>query len=342
MAEQPALSLDGATKDYGHGRGVFDEQLDVDQGSVVGFLGANGAGKTVTMRMLMGFIRPDRGAACIAGLDCFRDRAAVQTRVGYLPGEVSCPTDMTGIAFLNFMTALRADGAHVAHGRRAVEARMGELIDRFDLDPSARIGRMSKGTRQKVAIVAAFMGSPDVLLLDEPTSGLDPLMQERFVELVREERARGATVFLSSHMFPEVERTCDRVAFLKAGHIVGVEDMAAVRAARARTFLITFADAAEAGRYRAAHPEATVPAAEGTGREIVTSHDVAANMSLTVRVSGTVSGFVKDLAEYRVADLASREQSLEDMFLHLYGDRETGGGGTNGMTGALTGKEDAR
>ena len=324
MVGTPMLSLDGATKDYGRGRGVFDEHLEVERGAVVGFLGANGAGKTVTMRMLMGFIRPDRGAARIGGLDCFRDRAAIQARVGYLPGEVSCPADMTGIAFLRFMAALRADGAGGAHGRRAVEARMGGLIDLFDLDPAARIGRMSKGTKQKVAIVAAFMGSPDVLLLDEPTSGLDPLMQERFVDLVRRERERGATVFLSSHLFPEVERTCDRVAFLKAGRIVGVEGMAALRAARTRTFLVTFTDPAEAERYRAAHPGAVMDGA-GDG--------AASPASATVRVADDVDVFVKDLAGYRIADLASREQNLEETFLHLYGAAEGAPSGAHATEG---------
>ena len=333
--EEPVIALRGVTRDYGHARGIFKVNLDVEAGRTVGFLGANGAGKTVTMRTLMGFIRPDSGVAKINGLDCFRDRAAIQSHVGYLPGEVSCPEDMTGISFLRFLTALRADGKHGARGRRAVETRMDELIARFDLDPSARIRHMSKGTKQKVAIVAAFMNAPDVLLLDEPTSGLDPLMQERFVDLVRAERERGATILLSSHMFPEIGRTCDRVAFLKAGHIVGVEDMAAVRAARTRTFLITFADATEAQRYRTAHPGMTSPETERADREGVSTHDVSAGVTLTVRVAGTVDDFVRDLAGYHIIDLASREQSLEDLFLHFYD-----GGKTDAANDAMTGVAD--
>lgn len=321
--DRPTISLHGVTKDYGRGRGIFGVTLDVAQGQTVGFLGANGAGKTVTMRTLMGFIRPDSGAAAINGLDCFRDRARIQASLGYLPGEVACPGRMTGIEFLRFMATMNATRNRETSGKasgngdggdrsiRAVRTRMDELVERFDLDPSARIARMSKGTKQKVAIVAAFMGAPDVLLLDEPTSGLDPLMQERFVELVGEEHRRGATILLSSHMFPEIERTCDRVAFIRAGRVAGIEDMTAVRAARMRTFTLTFADADECERYRSAHRGMLVDDGESGIRVC----------SLEVRVAGAVDSFVKDLAGYRLADIASHEQSLEEIFLHLYGQR---------------------
>ena len=205
----PMIELRGVTKDYG-GRGVFGLSLSVGRGEVVGFLGANGAGKSVTMRLLMGFIRPDAGSAAIGGLDCFARRAAIQGRVGYLPGELACPGDLTGEAFLDFVAALRGGG-----DRR----RRDELTEFFELDPRARIRSLSKGTKQKVGIVAAFMGAPDVLLLDEPTSGLDLLMQRRFAELVRAERDRGATVLLSSHVLGEVEGICDRAVFIRRGRL---------------------------------------------------------------------------------------------------------------------------
>lgn len=206
----PIIELRGATKDYGDGRGVFDLSLAVGRGEVVGFLGANGAGKSVTMRLLMGFIRPDAGRVSIGGLDCFARRAAIQGRVGYLPGELACPADLTGAAFLDFMAALRGT---------ADRRRRDELTAFFELDPCARIRALSKGNRQKLGIVAAFMGAPDVLLLDEPTSGLDLLMQRRFVELVRAERERGATVLLSSHVLGEVEGICDRAVFIRRGRL---------------------------------------------------------------------------------------------------------------------------
>lgn len=204
------IRLDHATKDYGNGRGVFDLSFSVERGEVVGFLGANGAGKSVTMRMLMGFIRPQEGCVSIGGLDCFSDRASIQRHVGYLPGELACPSDMTGAAFLDFMEAMRGSVDRKQRDR---------LVAFFELDPAVRIKSMSKGTKQKLGIVAAFMGRPDVLLLDEPTSGLDLLMQRRFVELVRAERKRGTTVLLSSHVLGEVEGTCDRAVFIRRGRL---------------------------------------------------------------------------------------------------------------------------
>ncbi len=206
----PVIQLERATKEYGADRGVFDLSFTVDRGEVVGFLGANGAGKSVTMRMLMGFIRPKAGHVSIGGLDCFSERAAIQRSVGYLPGELACPSDLTGESFLDFMAAMRGC---------CDRARRDELISFFEIDPSVRIRSLSKGNKQKLGIVAAFMGRPDVLLLDEPTSGLDLLMQRRFGELVQSERERGATVLLSSHVLGEVESTCDRAIFIRHGRL---------------------------------------------------------------------------------------------------------------------------
>lgn len=278
----PVIELSGLTKDYGRGRGVFDVSFSVQHGEVFGFLGSNGAGKTVTMRNLMGFIHPDAGAARIEGLDCFAERARIQQGLGYLPGEIACMDEMTGTAFLEFMARMKG-----LRDRR----RMHELVDYFELDAGRRIRKMSKGTKQKVGLVCAFMGSPDILLLDEPTSGLDPLMQSRFIDLVLAEKRRGATIMLSSHLFEEVERTCDRVAFIRAGRLAAVEDMDDVRRSRKRVFSVAFADAAAAGRYCAAHPEA-----EAVGEAAV-----------EVSVAGSMDSFVKDLAAYPVADLAARE-----------------------------------
>ena len=312
----PAIALRGVTKDYGHNRGIFDITLDVEPGTTMGFLGANGAGKTVTMRTLMGFIKPGAGTASIAGLDCFRDRARIQEQLGYLPGEVTCPEDMRGRDFLAYVASMKGVGRRSGSGSSDAERkRVNDLIERFELDPSARIGQMSKGTKQKVAIVAAFMGSPRVLLLDEPTSGLDPVMQDRFVELVAAERKRGATILLSSHMFAEVERTCDRVAFIRAGHLRGVRSMSELRAGRKHAFDVTFADAGEAARYRAAAHDGCSLLAASNG----TAHGDN-SPALTVEAAGSVDAFIKDLASYRVANLVSREQTLEELFRHIYED----------------------
>ncbi|WP_165044584.1 ABC transporter ATP-binding protein [Adlercreutzia sp. ZJ138] len=202
------VHVEGLTKDYGHNRGVFDLTFSVAPGEVLGFLGANGAGKTVTLRTLMGFIRADQGCARIAGLDCFAHRDRIQRTLGYLPGELALPPHMTADAFLRFQAQVRE-----LHDLGRIQ----RLIEFFELDSSMRIGSMSKGNKQKVGIVCAFFHTPDVLLLDEPTTGLDLLMQRRFVELVQAERARGATVLMSSHLLGEVERLCDRVLFIRHG-----------------------------------------------------------------------------------------------------------------------------
>ena len=296
----PAIAIEGLKKDYGSGRGVFGVSFAVERGEVFGFLGPNGAGKTVTMRNLMGFIRPDSGSVRIEGLDCFAQRARIQERLGHLPGEIACMDEMTGTAFLEFMARMK---------KLRDRTRMNQLVEYFELDPARRIRKMSKGTKQKVGLVCAFMTSPDIILLDEPTSGLDPLMQSRFIELVLEEKRRGATILLSSHLFEEVERTCDRVAFIRAGKLAAVEHMDDVRKSRKRVFAVTFADAAARDRYVAAHPAAT---AHGTA-------------SVEATVGGDLDAFVKGLAAYEIVDLTAREQTLEELFMHLYGSESKGG-----------------
>ena len=198
--------------------------------------------------------------------------------------------EMTGAAFLEFMARMK---------KLRDRTRMNQLVEYFELDPARRIRKMSKGTKQKVGLVCAFMTSPDIILLDEPTSGLDPLMQSRFIDLVLEEKRRGATILLSSHLFDEVERTCDRVAFIRAGRLAAVERMDDVRKSRKRVF------AAEAARdrYAQAHPNVRKQGAA----------------SVEAAVAGNPDAFVKDLAAYDIVDLSAREQTLEELFMHLYG-----------------------
>ena len=300
-ASAPAICARGLTKDYGRGRGVFDVNLEVAAGEVLGFLGPNGAGKTVTMRHLMVFIKPQKGTVEILGRDCFRERPRVQARLGYLPGENVCMKEMTARSFLDLMAGMR--------GLRD-RSRMRELVDVFDLDLGARIGGMSKGNRQKVAIVAAFMARPDVLLLDEPTSGLDPLMQERFLDLVEEERTRGVAILLSSHIFEEVGRACDRVTFIRAGRVAMTCTMDEVRSMRSRGYTIEFSSARERSRWELAHGNEP---AKGEAR-VVELRDVR-----------DVNALIRELSSYDVASVTSREQTLEELFLHLYeGDEPSG------------------
>lgn len=205
------IEISKLTHDYGNGKGIFDVSMLIEKGEVFGFLGPNGAGKTTTIRHLMGFIKSDSGKCCINGFDCFRERCKIQEFVGYIPGEINFFDDMTGNEYLNFIEKYRK----VKNG-----SLKNSLIEMFELDPKGKIKKMSKGMKQKVGIVSAFMHDPQVLILDEPTSGLDPIMQNRFIELIHTEKSKGKTIFISSHIFEEVEKTCDRVTIIKDGKLV--------------------------------------------------------------------------------------------------------------------------
>lgn len=300
QSSQPIIELSHLTKDYGKGRGAFDISFSVEPGQAFGFLGPNGAGKTVTMRNLMGFIQPDSGLAQIKGKNCFTQRALIQSSLGYLPGEIACMDEMTGIAFLNFMARMK----NISN-----PSRMNELIDYFELDAKSKIRKMSKGTKQKVGLICAFMSQPEILLLDEPTSGLDPLMQSKFIDLVLEEKKKGTTIFLSSHIFEEIERTCDRVAFIRKGHLIAVDSMESIQQTRKHIYSITFQDQDDCVTYLKKHPSACK-----TGCE-----------TIEIPVEGCVDAFLKNLATYRVYKLFSRTQTLEELFMHFY-ESDTKGG----------------
>lgn len=290
------IEVEGLTKDYGAGKGVFDVTFTVNQGEVMGFLGPNGAGKTTTIRQLMGFIRPDKGRAAIGGMDCFRRAAEIQKRLGYLPGEIAFMEDMTGLGFLRFIAEMK--------GMDRFD-RAEELMAFFELDPSGRMKKMSKGMKQKIGIVCAFMQDPEILILDEPTSGLDPLMQNKFIELVLKEKERGKTILMSSHLFEEVERTCDRTAIIREGRIAAVEDMDRLRGGQQKVYKITFGREADAAAFAAGYP--------GSTRE---------GAYVETRITGPVDGFVKALGAYEVRDLETRIQTLEELFLHFYGEEK--------------------
>ena len=224
------LEVDRLTRDYGGGTGGFDLTFRVGEGEVFGFLGPNGAGKTTTIRHLMGFIHPQAGSCRIDGMDCWRDRARIQRELGYIPGEIAFFDDMTGEEFLRFLEKYRG---------RAGAGRKAELLEMFELALKGKIKKMSKGMKQKLGIVAAFMHDPRILLLDEPTSGLDPLMQNRFIQLLDAEKARGKTILLSSHIFEEVERTCDRVGIIRAGRLVADDPVETLRGRYLRSYTVT-------------------------------------------------------------------------------------------------------
>lgn len=234
------LEVDRLTRDYGGGKGVFDLTFRVGEGEVFGFLGPNGAGKTTTIRHLMGFIHPQAGSCRIDGMDCWRDRARIQRELGYIPGEIAFFDDMTGEEFLRFLEKYRG---------RAGAGRKAELLEMFELAPKGKIKKMSKGMKQKLGIVAAFMHDPRILLLDEPTSGLDPLMQNRFIQLLDAEKARGKTILLSSHIFEEVERTCDRVGIIRAGRLVADDPVETLRVRYLRSYTVTLESPEQAAAF---------------------------------------------------------------------------------------------
>ena len=225
------IKVEHVTKDYGQERGIFDVSFEIKQGEVFGFLGPNGAGKTTTIRHLMGFIKAQEGALSINGKDCWKSAAIIKREIGYLPGELAFPKSMTGDQFIEFMAKER---------QISDLSRTEELKKTFELDTSERIKEMSLGTKRKLAGVAAFMHNPQILILDEPTSGLDPVMQERFIQFILNEKSEGKTILLSSHIFSEVEATCDRIAIIKEGQLVSTIEANDLKRNTNKAFKIEF------------------------------------------------------------------------------------------------------
>lgn len=225
------IEINNLTKKYPNNKGIFNVNLQVKKGEVFGYLGPNGAGKTTTIRHLVGFIKPGEGNAKILGLDVWKDTSKIQEKLGYLPGELVMPEQMKGTEFIKYIFNIRK-----MKDWSIVE----KLIDYWEFNPNVKIKRMSKGMKQKVGLIIAFMHNPDVLILDEPTSGLDPLMQDKFAKLINEEKEKGKTIIMSSHIFQEIEKTCDRVAIIKSGKIVSQIDMHEIKDNNVKTFEVKF------------------------------------------------------------------------------------------------------
>ena len=290
----PAIETDGLTKYYGSHRGIVDVDLTVEPGQVFGFLGPNGAGKTTAMRTLLGFLRPTDGSARILGLDCVADSLAIRDHIGYVGGDVALYERLTGRALCEWLATLRG-GAGVD--------RIDGLAERLGLDLDRPIGDLSTGNRQKVALVQAFMHEPDLLILDEPTAGLDPLVQHTFQQMVAEVAAEGRTVFLSSHVLDEVERTCDRVGIIREGRLVTVEDMATLRRRALREVTIRFAQPIDLGPIEALDEV----------QEVSIVDDV-----VHLRYGGEADALIKAVARHHVLDFVSAPADLEDIFLAFY------------------------
>lgn len=288
------ISVQSMTVDYGNNKGVFNLSFNVEKGEVIGFLGPNGAGKTTTIRQLMGFAAPNSGGCTILGMNCKKQAAEIQAHVGYLPGEIAFMNDMSGTQFIKFVAEMK--------GLKGV-GRANEIIEMFELDPTGRVRKMSKGMKQKVGIVCAFMQDADILILDEPTSGLDPLMQNRFIELIQSEKERGKTILMSSHMFEEIERTCDKAVIIKQGRLVVHDDIETLSGKQKKEFIVSFAESKMAEDFAQKLPNTQMAGAR----------------RVRVAVEGDMMPFIQLLGSYTVTNLQAGQQNLESIFMQYYG-----------------------
>jgi ABC-2 type transport system ATP-binding protein len=284
------------TKSYGRSRGIIDVTFDIQEGEVFGFLGPNGAGKTTTMRVLMGLLHANSGVATIGGLDCWRQSTQVKKLVGYLPGEFIFDPGLRGAQIIEYLGHLRG-GVDQTYLR--------SLIERLGFDPSKRFREYSHGNKQKLGLVQAFMHKPRVLILDEPTSGLDPLNQREFYTMVAEVHAEGRTVILSSHIIPEVEHTCDRVAIIREGCLVKTDHVSSLKNLRQHDVEITFASSASVEWFK--HVEGV------TG--VVKSAD---EHTLQLNILGELTEIIKIAAEHHATNIDTHEPTLEKAFLRFY------------------------
>ena len=287
------------TKDYGNNKGIFDVSLAINKGEVYGYLGPNGAGKSTTMRHLMGFSKPQSGNVNICKMDCWKKQKEIQKIIGYLPGEISFPDDMTGFQYLRLIAKMRKmnDFSYAQ-----------ELLDYFSINPGTNIKRMSKGMKQKIGIVSAFMHKPDILLLDEPSSGLDPLMQNRFIELVEKMKQEGRTIILSSHIFEEVEKTCDKIGMIRNGKLIKEATIDELRHSQLKTYKIEFENGNDLKRLKSTYTDAVYR--DEYNQMIVSINDTDINKLITI------------LAECKLRFLKEEKHTLEEYFMQFYGGKE--------------------
>lgn len=296
------IHVEGLTKDYGYGRGVFDISFDVHKGECFGYLGPNGAGKSTTIRHILGFSHPTKGSITVFGKNPNKESDEILGRVGYLPGEIALPSGLNGRAFLEMEEKLR--------GRYGMPNRLDELLKTFNLDPDVNPRMMSLGEKRKLAVVSAFMDDPDVLILDEPTSGLDPLMQEVFIQFVINEKKRGKTILMSSHIFTEVDATCDRIAIIKDGHHVASFQADDFKHPSIRNYLIKVSKTDESKLLK----ENLKISKNPEGWLKVESPDKDTNKTLEI------------LSHYKLLDFKEEVFSLEKYFMSFYKEKKTFGG----------------
>ena len=291
------IEVNNLTKDYGSNRGVFDVSFKVEQGEVFGFLGPNGAGKTTTIRHLMGFSNPQKGNATINGMCCNKQTSKILENVGYLPGEIALPEALTGMQFINMMRGLRCSYD---------DKRLEYLLDKFQLDPRGKTKRMSLGNKRKLAVITAFMADSDVLILDEPTSGLDPVMQAAFIDFLKEEKRRGKTILLSSHVFSEVDAVCDTIAIIKDGRIVSTVKADDIRHNQDKLFQIRFQSSKDVTQFR-------------SERGITVSYDNPQKHVTEVSIHDSeINLLIRALTKYDVESFREIQFTLESHFMRFY------------------------
>lgn len=286
------IETDKLTKDYGDGRGIFDVCLKIEQGEMLGFVGTNGSGKTTTIRSILGFVKPTGGTVCVNGLSSWEHSSEIVKNIGYVPGEIAFPDLKTGIDFLKS----QAEFLGVKDMSYA-----NELIERLQLDPRANLKRMSKGMKQKTALVAALMADLPIIILDEPTTGLDPLMRVAFLDILKEEHAKGKTIFISSHMYEELETTCNRVALIDNGRIAEITDLADIRNRPVKEFKIEFNTRADYTRFL------------GESYETVRLQEQYSQVTIRIRsdATGSLLGVLKN---YDVKFISELPYTLEKHF----------------------------
>lgn len=303
--EPVIINVDHLTKDYGYGRGVFDVSIKVHRGECYGYLGPNGAGKSTTIRHIMGFSKPQKGSTQIFGIDTFGHTDEILGKVGYLPGEPSIPLGLNGWGFIKMMQDMRGEENN---------ERLQYLLNLFRLDPSPNVKEMSLGEKRKLAVVAAFMNDPDVLILDEPTSGLDPVMQQVFIKFIVEEKKRGKTILLSSHIFSEVEATCDMISIIKDGKHVSTFNAEEVKKIDTKVYILTFRNKEYMDEYLDKCPF-----------EIVDQNE--RRLTITVKFKqDKYKQFIDSLMGIKLSSFAEKPYTLQDYFMSFYKEEKVFGG----------------
>jgi ABC-2 type transport system ATP-binding protein len=296
MNTQPAISIQGLTKQYAgtNKPSLSNLNLQVNSGEVYGFLGPNGAGKSTTIRTLMNFLQPTKGTAHIMGLDIVNDSVAIKRHVGYLSGDFDIYHKMTGNQYIDYLSDLQGD---------TDKKYAKDIAQRLQAVMNRRVGSLSRGQKQKIGIIQAFMHKPNILILDEPSSGLDPLMQEMFYELINEAKHRGAAVFISSHIMSEVQKVCDRVGIIRSGKLIAERTIADLSKEASQTFDVTFADKP---------PLAELKKISG----LTVTHQHHNQVAITMK--GDLQQFFKLLGMQKILSFDTRTLDLEDTFLHYY------------------------